>query len=669
MFCGKQKLQLLITKRDPEIARVRHQNDPCARKWSVTIVRRESPPEGPGQVRHPYFKYLAPVGADNSPGKGSILSFQADDLPLMPEKNLPYKRSMRWGTCLKLYNYDMRGFKGYILRKGGLLGRLEILLPEVALPVRLHECREGYAGHKGSFDTNLVGLIERLESSRGNNLEPGYPDSLPLKPQGQPMTAKVYAFKGNRAESYRADQGIVFTVNGQTHGAIPKSFFERKSVKMDRLAKSLLVIVDCSHISVEARADLFKNSRDRLSGGELRKAIETELEGQIANHHGLRALKEERRRNEVAERLQDSRPLEDVLGSIMKSSPSLSKLFLLGQRLSRPYRVGPGGRGGGLGGPDPGNGEFRGHRHPTFFHFMKLRPCEPLKRTLELGRRCRVRFQTDVENEYFVRDLDRGRFDVEVIEGVLKGRDLTTSLALHNGIANWNVAIPDEDVAPGDRLAIQFSVSDDVLERPFINIAQFTVTRKAARPGTPGGRQRPAGRGTGGARGAGPRPGSSGSGKNETTAGIQLPEVKKVRKPQWDDHGFNEHSACTVLDDGTNDADDERSAYSFYINVDNLYLQTDIKSGSDDPALVEAKFIYGNVLVGLALIHAHRRNGVPPPSGSDGSSDDETDEVPIAKRVDYTTRALAPFMVPMIDYLGGLREADVAEFAGVGEED
>ena len=43
----------------------------------------------------------------------------------------------------------------------GLLYRLDLLLPGVALPIRLHECR-GYGGHDGSFDTTLTGLGVRL---------------------------------------------------------------------------------------------------------------------------------------------------------------------------------------------------------------------------------------------------------------------------------------------------------------------------------------------------------------------------------------------------------------------------------------------------------------------------------------------------------------------------
>jgi hypothetical protein len=96
---------------------------------------------------------------------------------------------------------------------------------------------------------------------------------------------------------------------------------------------------------------------------------------------------------------------------------------------------------------------------------------------------------------------------------------------------------------------------------------------------------------------------------------------------------------------------------------DNLYLQTDMKQTKGDPALTEAKFVYGNVLVGLALIHDLKRNG------ANGAVDNDEDETPVSRKVEEVTRALGPFMVPMIEYLGGLQEEDVSELAGVADED
>ena len=51
-------------------------------------------------------------------------------------------REVSWGSAIKLYEYDMKGFRSHVLMKGGLLSRLELLLPSIALPVRVHECRD-----------------------------------------------------------------------------------------------------------------------------------------------------------------------------------------------------------------------------------------------------------------------------------------------------------------------------------------------------------------------------------------------------------------------------------------------------------------------------------------------------------------------------------------------
>ena len=146
-FCGKEGLQLLITRRNPAILEKWKKNekwgssDSRANQWSVTIVRRERPTEAAGAVRNSVYRYLAPVGSDSNSGKGQVLSFTAQSLPLMSVDNKAYAREIEFGTAIKLYEYDVKGFGSHITQPDGLLSRIELLLPEIALPVRLHECR------------------------------------------------------------------------------------------------------------------------------------------------------------------------------------------------------------------------------------------------------------------------------------------------------------------------------------------------------------------------------------------------------------------------------------------------------------------------------------------------------------------------------------------------
>lgn len=668
-FCGEHKLQLIISRRNPAIIPPNGPDDPTRADWSVTIVRRDRPEAGAGAVRNSVFRYLAPVGCDDRPEKGELLHFAAKNMPLFPEGNTPYARDCDYGSCIKLYAYDMKGFKSHALMKGGLLGRLEVLLPEIALPVRVHECRD-YRGHAGSFENTLVGLASRLAENRGGNLEDGYPTSATLRVHGHEMVATIYAFKGDKADSYRTNEGILFTINGQTHGAIPKNFFSRSSVKMGRLAKSLLVIVDCSQLSVAAREDLFMNSRDRLSSHELRKDIESELEDLIIHHQGLRDLRERRRSEEVAERLEDSRPLEQVLESLLRSSPTLERLFLLGQRLSRPFRSGGAGdREGGGGGAEHGIGSFTGKPHPTFFRFFRKNAGIVLDRDAEVGRRCRIKFETDVVNDYFGRDDNRGRYIAEIVEGPSEGKELDSNLALHDGVANWSITLPEDSLSVGDEITVQCTVADDVLGEPLVNIARIRIVPKSTTGAGGGDGRKPnrgddqdGERGDGGA-GLGGKRGSDGP---EAPSGIAMPAIHKVKEGDqlWVKHDFNEHTACTIIEDAVDENGTDRSTYTFYVNVSNISLQTDMKNSRDDVALKEAKFVYGNVLVGLALIHQRR-----PRPATDGEVADANGESTIEDLVESTTKALAPFLVPMIDYLGSLTSEDTIAAAQAGDEE
>ena len=137
----------------------------------------------------------------------------------MPKANDAYHRDITWGTAIKLYGYDMSAGASNILRKNGLLNRLEALLPEIALPVRIHECRTFGGTKEKSYETNLAGLVVRLLGGKGDNIECD-PWDIPLSVHGLNFIAKMFVFKRNKAKTYLRNQGVIFTINGQTHGTI-----------------------------------------------------------------------------------------------------------------------------------------------------------------------------------------------------------------------------------------------------------------------------------------------------------------------------------------------------------------------------------------------------------------------------------------------------------------
>jgi len=594
-FCGNHNIQMIISKRHPKIAQ--YEEDNTKLKWGFTIIRREDPKHG---VRSSTYRYLAP--------NKEVLSFEADSLPILPgDYPIPYENPLKWGTFIKLYNYQIPGLKTNILFD--LYYRLSLFLPQIALPVRLYERRPGYTGH--TFETTLAGLTVRLEDDRALALEPHFPTSSTLSVRGQKMKASIYAFKRDQESNYKKDEGIIFTVNGQTHGRITKDFFTRSSVKMGYLANSILIIVDCSEFEGRAREDLFMNSRDRLRGGDLRADIEKALEELIRNHEGLRELSNRRRHEEIEEKLMDDKPLADLIEQLIKKSPILSNLFLRGTRIQNPWEMSSAKQ----------TTSFEGRKFPSFFTPSELYP-ENKPKNCHKNTRFRIQYRTDAQNDYFNRDNDPGKFYL----ALNSQKSENYSLHLWNGVATLIVTLPT-GISVDDMIKVESFVTDIAHSNPFYHDFFVKVLENAPKtPGKPGTRR-------------GGSPGDRGkSGKDISQ--FDIPKPIEVKKENWATHNFNEESALKVVES-------ETGSYDFFINIDNKYLLFEQKNQPTDPKLLKARYSYGMVLIGLALLRLSHQD-------SDDEAPENNHQQDVPSVVYNTTRALSPIILPMISSLSEL---------------
>ncbi len=636
-FCGRHNLQLVMTRRNPKLLG-KTEASPSAEQWGYSIVRREDPAQG---RRSSLYTYLAPLDSRENPRRGQVLRFSADALPIFPEGRKAYSRDSAWGTLIKLYEYSAAGYSNtHILRKDGLLGRLDLLLSDPALPVRLHECRPAFRGHEGSFETTLTGLAVRLDDDKAENLEEGFPASCPISVDSESIIATIYAFKKGKADTYRKNEGVIFTVNGQTHGNLTRDFFSRKDAgRLNYIADSVLVTVDCSHISGRAREDLFMNSRDRLSGNAIRYSIEKQLEEMLKHHQGLRALKEKRRNDEIQSKLSDEKPLEDILKSLLEHSPTLSSLFMRGLRATNPFKTIQV-----AGQQQP----FHGKKHPTFFKFKGKEYGRDLRRDCHINQRCRVIFETDASNDYFSRTADSGEFTLFLIAG-----DTRIPVSdyvgpnLQNGIATLALALPP-NCRVDEILQFTATVTDPTLLNSFVNTFFLDIKDEAiSHPGKPRERREP----------STPEPDE----QREIPAGISLPNIILVEEIQWLEQTppFDKYTAMrTCVSDapaGTNgDSADTQDVYDFKINMDNLFLKSELKIAGEEVDMIRARWKYGLVLIGIALLHEDaqlkkRCNGTQQIDGGEEENGDTVEE-----QVESFTRAIAPVLLPMISSLGAL---------------
>jgi hypothetical protein len=371
------------------------------------------------------------------------------------------------------------------------------------------------------------------------------------------------------------------------------------------------------------------NSRDRLRGTPLARRLEEQLERYLKDEPVLRALQNRRREERAADRLKDDKPLADVLQGLLKKNPLLSKLFNHGLRLSAPFPP-SGGAGRGE------TSDFVGRQFPTYFRFKGRQSGEVLKREAHLDSRVRVAFETDAAADYFIRENSPGAWRVLIEEtaGFVDAPDWT-STGPNDGIAQlWINSLP-EDAAVGSLVRYRVDVTDDSRVEAIENEFVLEVC-----PATTGG-------GSGGRKG---RSSNTGSGQTGGTPLLAMPPIIPVSRDEWPKNKFDEFTAVKIeRADGAGDVD----LYDFYVNVDNRYLKIVQKETKADPSVIEKQFIYGMVLVGLALLQEQKNAAKGYPGSGSGVEQLSPEEL-----VAVATRALAPIFLPMVDAIGSLTGDD-----------
>lgn len=305
---------------------------------------------------------------------------------------------------------------------------------------------------------------------------------------------------------------------------------------------------------------------------------------------------------------------------LVKDNPTLNQLLLKGLAISTPFPTNGGG--------DGHSKKFEGERFPTYFRFKNHKVGEELRREAHINERTRVSFETDAEDSYFVREIDSGAWNIRRRDGDSWADAvgwLTTGPK--DGVAQlWFDSLPEG--AAGRTLEYLIEVTDPSRIDAFELKLVLDVASARERTSTSG---------TNGSRNA-----NNGKGKRGSSNGtLSLPKITPVRRADWGEHSFTETTALKIVHAGT---DENESAYDFYVNYDNKYLLHSCKQKGANVDLLEKQFVYGLVLVGLALLQEHQTH-----NKADRPASENIEDV-----VQRTTAAIGPILVPMIQALGGL---------------
>jgi hypothetical protein len=584
-FCGQHHLQLVVSRRHPEL--VPGETGVEKTGWGWTLMRRRDPVAG---RRSSSYEYLTI--------SGQVPCFEAAELPLRPSREQAYEGPLRWGTLVKLYNYQIEYRSTVVFDLNFELSRR---LYRLALPIRLSERRD-YRGH--SNDTILTGMSVRVEDDRAGVLEPGFPDSGVVHVDGVgEMPIEVVVFKKGEGRSFLTPQSaIMFAVNGQVHGTHSRRFLSRETVRLDFLKNDLMVVLNCTNAPPRVREDLFMPSRDRLRECDAKRTFEAALETYLHDHEELQRLNRERREEELRGRLADDQPLTEALRSVIDSSPELRQLFGQGGELPTNDRPGPENPNGQSTENPTTTEPFQGVPFPTFFHPVKP-PTEgrPIEVKCPIGGVGRARFVTDAVNDYFTRASEPGSVTVTPA-------DLFERVQLHDGRATVVLRCPDQ-VRVGATIEVTVSVTDPRRTQPFSHRLRLVVAEPATptdRPDNP------------------PPPPRAGA--------LALPKIIEVGEGEWEGEDF-------TADSGLSMQPDIDGGLVAKVNVDNVHLQrTLMRTPEAELDLTRKRFVYGLVLSGLSLWREY-------------SERDDCDEL-----VRSASSAIARVLLPTITVLGALEQ-------------
>jgi hypothetical protein len=224
----------------------------------------------------------------------------------------------------------------------------------VVVPIRIYETR-AYKGH--TLETTFSGMNIRLEDDKGDVLEEGFPCSftLNISKVGQ-IDGRICLFKKDAEISRWVSprEAIVYTINGQSHGALSNDFFRRTSVGLPWIQKQLLINVDCSRLDQQLINRMFMTCRDRQRDVEEKDLLESALAVFLRKHPGLREWNERRHRETVEEQFTEEDETIDLFEKLVAQNPALAEILGVGVKIKVPR---PGGQ------PTP---KFEGQRFPTF---------------------------------------------------------------------------------------------------------------------------------------------------------------------------------------------------------------------------------------------------------------------------------------------------------------
>ena len=616
-FAGKRGYQLIITKRHPKLLKDADIDNKSV--YGFTIVRRRSPRKGFKESS--VLEYL--VGPDND-----VLSFEKDSIALSNTKGLASVEPLTFkhGSLIKLYDYAIRPSW---LATTDLYYALNRNFYEIPLPVYIIEARDYKAK---SPSTVLSGNTVRLASSKKDGkIEKDFPLSTKFNvlDSGE-VVATVTAFVENvtkdPVDRFTGDIGVMFYVNGQMHGQLGKEFFTRKKVDLDYLKDSLMVVVDCSNFDGLGIEETFMGSREQFRKSEHIKIIEEKLMDWLKNHEVIRTLVKKRQRESIKKQDNDNSSIIEIMQHCFNPKEfDLAK----GKNLTNSSDFDT----------RKTKGNYKGRRFPKYFKLQKMREGEIKRAKCSIGTKTvTVNYNTDAQNDYFVRDKDKD--PGKIIVQNHKGYDLLSTATLHNGICQCIFKVP-KDARVGQSFMANVTVTDKMnRRRPFKTKVDIQIVPESETTTTT-----PAKQATLDTSNDKPEPpkdfdrrkkANQFEGKGALSKLLKEPIIQPVfeKDSNWNRFNFTEHTGLVMKElDGE---------LTFYLNQDNIHLKREISVAKEPIEVLKKWYEVGMVADCLGIYYQDK---IKSAGLTKADANEEQDTVDIKETINELSVGLARVVI------------------------
>jgi hypothetical protein len=395
LFCGGNRYQLIISRRSLSL------KDRDG-KIGFTLVRKHIlTDDEETSKKSTWYEYFTI--------EGDIPSFECDELDLGL-----YETPFVDGSIVKMYSYELsRGCQSDATLD--LWRELNVLLYEASIPVLIWEKRENFKGH--SKTKIMLGNKTRISIDERNKRYATLAFSInDLTTFGAEIPIEVTIFNPEvENKEFIRRKPVVYLVNGQVQGNETRSFISSE-LGLRQLRDNILISVDCTGIKTSVRNDLFMSCRDRVRQGKYYEKINEGLIYLLKQDENLRRINQEFK-GKILRECKDDNELIENLFLTFKNNKDIRDLFIghsgelsfLTKEGKEHYN-------------DAHKKEEKKERKelkrfPSIFKAIGLEEKEGRAyKAIPKGGRGIIKFETDVEDEYFTRNIDKGGIEICILD-------------------------------------------------------------------------------------------------------------------------------------------------------------------------------------------------------------------------------------------------------------